>query len=89
MTRLSVTNMIGLIGYPTSDPNTLNPAELNKYYENAVVCNNSYWDNGISFNNYSVAFYWNSLVKPTSRYEWYAGEDSSVKTVSSTRRRGM
>ncbi|ERF73591.1 hypothetical protein EPUS_07525 [Endocarpon pusillum Z07020] len=65
------------IGYPTSNPNVLDPEALRKYYDAVVISNTTFFENKVQVAHFETRQAWNKLGKPTRRDEW----DMTVRTV--------
>lgn len=66
------------IGYPTSNPNVLDPEALRKYYNAVVISNTTFFENKVQVAHFETRQAWNKLGKPTRRDEW----DMTVPTVN-------
>ncbi len=58
------------IGYPTSNPNVLDPDALNKYYSGVVISNSTFFENKVQVAQFETRQAWNKLGKPTRHDEW-------------------
>ena len=58
------------IGYPTSNPDVLDPAALKQYYSEVVISNSTYFENSVQVAQFETRRAWNKLGKPTRRDEW-------------------
>ena len=65
-----VVNMIEKIGYPDISPNVEDPKAVADFYATLKVSADSHFQNGISYNNFSLTRTWNQLVHPTDKYYW-------------------
>ena len=66
------------IGYPTSNPNVLDPGSLKKYYSGINISNSSFFENSVQVAQFETRQAWNKLAKPTRHDEW----DMTVPTVN-------
>ncbi|KAF7512812.1 hypothetical protein GJ744_011915 [Endocarpon pusillum] len=66
------------IGYPTSNPNVLDPEALRKYYSAVTISNTTFFENKVQVAHFETQQAWNKLGKPTRRDEW----DMTVPTVN-------
>ncbi|KAI1438679.1 peptidase family M13 [Xylaria sp. CBS 124048] len=57
------------IGYPTTSPDIMNPDALQKYYQGLVITD-SFFNNSLSSNQFSVGQTWSALEKPVDRGKW-------------------
>ncbi|KAI1108761.1 peptidase family M13 [Nemania sp. NC0429] len=64
-----VHNIDQKIGYPTKSPNITNPDALRNYYKGLAITD-SFFDNSLSSNKFSVNRTWSALGKPVDRGEW-------------------
>lgn len=58
------------IGYPTSNPNVLDPVALKRYYSDVTISNSTFFENRVQVVQFEVRRAWNKLGKPTQRDEW-------------------
>ena len=58
------------IGYPTSNPDILDPSALKKYYQTLKINNNTFFDNAVHANLFATKEQWSKLGKPTRHDEW-------------------
>lgn len=65
-----VGNIVQKIGYPTKSPNIQEPEELQKYYKNLEISNNTFFANGLAVSKFNDEIEWAKLGKPTDRDEW-------------------
>ncbi|KAH7384402.1 endothelin-converting enzyme 1 [Phaeosphaeria sp. MPI-PUGE-AT-0046c] len=65
-----VQNMVEKIGYPDISPNIQDPKALNELYA-PVNVTESYFDNGLAYNNFSLAGAWSDLSRPTDKARWF------------------
>lgn len=65
-----VGNIVQKIGYPTKSPNVQNPEQLQKYYENLEISNNTFFANALGVAKFESENEWAKLGKPTDRNEW-------------------
>ncbi|KAJ5132423.1 Peptidase M13 neprilysin [Penicillium atrosanguineum] len=73
-----VGNIIQKIGYPTKSPNLMDPADIEKYYRDLAVSEDTYFENEVAVNKFDLENEWSKLGKPTDRDEW----DMSAPTVN-------
>ncbi|GME64811.1 putative endothelin-converting enzyme protein [Neofusicoccum parvum] len=69
--KQKVANIVKKIGYPTASPNVLNPVEVKNFYANVTVTNDSFFGNGLAFNEFSTNSSWNDLLEPTDKQRWF------------------
>ncbi|KAF2635906.1 zincin [Massarina eburnea CBS 473.64] len=65
-----VVNMIEKIGYPDISPNIEDPKAVADFYATLNVSASSWFQNGIAYNNFTLARTWDSLLNPTDKYYW-------------------
>lgn len=58
------------IGYPTSNPNILDPNALKEYYSEVTISNTTFFANKIQVAQFETRQTWNKLGKPTRHDEW-------------------
>lgn len=58
------------IGYPTSNPNVLDPEALKKYYGGVLISNSTFFENNVQVAQFETHQAWNKLGKPTRHDEW-------------------
>jgi endothelin-converting enzyme len=58
------------IGYPTSNPNVLDPDSLKKYYSQIDMSNSTFFENRVQVAQFETLQAWNKLGKPTQHDEW-------------------
>jgi endothelin-converting enzyme len=58
------------IGYPTSNPNILDPTALQKYYSDITISPTSFFENRLQAAQFETHLAWNKLGKPTRHDEW-------------------
>lgn len=73
-----VGNIIQKIGYPTKSPNVMDPEDIEKYYRELDVSENSFFENQVAVAKFDLHNEWSKLGKPTDRDEW----DMSAPTVN-------
>ncbi|RDW86811.1 M13 family metallopeptidase [Aspergillus mulundensis] len=73
-----VGNIVQKIGYPTKSPNVLDPGDVEKYYHNLSISNETFFENAIAVRKFAVENEWGKLGKPTNRDEW----DMTTPTVN-------
>ena len=66
------------IGYPTSNPDVMDPEALKKYYEDVNIANTTHFNNTLEATRLQVQRLWSKLGKPTRDDEW----DMTVPTVN-------
>lgn len=73
-----VENIVQKIGYPTKSPNVMDPNEVQRYYQDLHVSNETFFENELSAARFSLRFDWAQLGKPTDRDRW----DMTTPTVN-------
>ena len=58
------------IGYPTSNPNVLDPGALQEYYSELQISESKFFENRIHAAQFETRQDWNKLGKPTRHDEW-------------------
>ena len=58
------------IGYPTSNPDIMDPDALKKYYQEVPIFNSTYFENRIQVVQFETRQEWSKLGKPTRHDEW-------------------
>jgi endothelin-converting enzyme len=58
------------IGYPTSNPNILDPGALKNYYSGVTISNSTFFENRVQVAQFETRQSWNKLGKPTRHDEW-------------------
>ena len=58
------------IGYPTSNPDILDPSALQKYYKSVSIFNSTFFDNRVNAAEFAVSQEWSKLGRPTRHDEW-------------------
>ncbi|KAF1959992.1 peptidase family M13 [Byssothecium circinans] len=66
-----VLNMVEKIGYPDISPNIQDPKALADYYATLNVTADSWFENGLAYNNFSLQGTWNDLLHPTDKNRWF------------------
>jgi len=66
-----VRNMVEKIGYPDISPNVQDPKALADFYASLSVTQDSWFQNGLAYNNFSLANSWNDLLRPTDKDRWF------------------
>lgn len=66
-----VHNIVQKIGYPTSNPDILDPKALQLFYKDLDISNSTFFDNTIRIARFDTRREWARLGKPTQRDEWY------------------
>jgi endothelin-converting enzyme len=65
-----VQNMVEKIGYPDISPNIQDPKALADLYAPLNVTD-SYFENGVAYNNYTLKGTWSDLSRPTDKNKWF------------------
>jgi endothelin-converting enzyme len=65
-----VQNMVEKIGYPDISPNIQDPKALADLYAPLNVTD-SYFENGLAYNNYTLKGAWSDLSHPTDKNKWF------------------
>ncbi|RHZ47044.1 M13 family metallopeptidase [Aspergillus thermomutatus] len=65
-----VDNIVQKIGYPTKSPNVMDPADVEKYYHDLHVFNETFFENELAIAKFDLQRAWSKLGKPTDRNEW-------------------
>ncbi|KAK1138461.1 hypothetical protein N8T08_002496 [Aspergillus melleus] len=65
-----VRNIVQKIGYPTKSPNVMDPADVEKYYADLKVSNETLFENSLAVAKFELQQQWSKLGKPTDRDEW-------------------
>lgn len=65
-----VGNIVQKIGYPTKSPNVMDPADVEKYYADLKVSNETLFENSLAVAKFELQQQWSKLGKPTDRDEW-------------------
>jgi endothelin-converting enzyme len=65
-----VQNMVEKIGYPDISPNIQDPKALADLYASLNVTD-SYFENGLAYNNYTLTGTWSDLSRPTDKNKWF------------------
>ncbi|CAI6340087.1 unnamed protein product [Periconia digitata] len=65
-----VLNMVEKIGYPDISPNVQDPKALADLYA-PVNVTDSWFENGLAYNNFTLTNQWNDLLHPTDKNRWY------------------
>ncbi|KAF9893058.1 hypothetical protein FE257_012469 [Aspergillus nanangensis] len=73
-----VGNIVQKIGYPTKSPNVMDPADLENYYKDLSISNDTFFENGQAAAKFDLHREWSKLGKPTDRNEW----DMTASTVN-------
>ncbi|PVH99096.1 peptidase family M13 [Periconia macrospinosa] len=66
-----VLNMVEKIGYPDISPNVQDPKALADLYAPVNVTSDSWFKNGLAYNNFTLTNTWNDLLHPTDKNRWY------------------
>ncbi|KAL4931202.1 M13 family metallopeptidase [Aspergillus undulatus] len=73
-----VGNIVQKIGYPTKSPDVMDPADVEKYYQDLPISNDSFFENAVAVARFVNHNNWLKLGKPTDRNEW----EMTVPTVN-------
>ncbi|KAI9043716.1 M13 family metallopeptidase [Aspergillus affinis] len=65
-----VGNIVQKIGYPTKSPNVMDPADVEKFYADLKVSNETLFENSLAVAKFDLHQQWSKLGKPTDRNEW-------------------
>lgn len=65
-----VHNIIQKIGYPTKNPNIMDPPSLEKYYDSVNVSSSTFFQNALSVRRFATDDEWSALGKPVDREQW-------------------
>jgi endothelin-converting enzyme len=65
-----VQNMVEKIGYPDISPNIQDPKALADLYASLNVTD-SYFENGLAYNNFTIKGAWSDLSHPTDKNKWF------------------
>ncbi|KAF1343659.1 peptidase family M13 [Lizonia empirigonia] len=65
-----VHNIIQKIGYPTKNPNIMDPPSLEKYYNSVNVSSSTFFHNALSVRRFATDDEWSALGKPVDREQW-------------------
>ncbi|KAA8646364.1 M13 family metallopeptidase [Aspergillus tanneri] len=65
-----VENIVQKIGYPSKSPNVLDPADVEKYYADLKISNNTLFENSQAAAKFGLRKAWSKLGMPTDRNEW-------------------
>jgi endothelin-converting enzyme len=68
--KQKVANIIQKIGYPTKSPNLMDDDDVNNYYADLHIANDTFFENVVSMTRFEVKRQWAKLGKPTDRDEW-------------------
>ena len=58
------------VGYPTTNPNILDPHALKDFYSELEISNSSYFENSLHSTIFDIKSMWAKLGKPTRKDEW-------------------
>lgn len=58
------------IGYPTSNPDIMDPKALKKYYKAVEISNDTFFENALHVAEFEIHEQWSKLGKPTRHDEW-------------------
>lgn len=65
-----VGNIVQKIGYPTKSPNVMDPADVEKFYADLKISNETLFENSLAVAKFDLRQQWSKLGKPTNRNEW-------------------
>ncbi|GIK01669.1 hypothetical protein Aspvir_005707 [Aspergillus viridinutans] len=65
-----VDNIVQKIGYPTKSPNVMDPADIERYYHDLHISNETFFENEMAIVKFDLHRAWSKLGKPTDRNEW-------------------
>lgn len=65
-----VLNMVEKIGYPAISPNVQDPKSVADFYAGLNVTD-SFFKNGVAYNNFTLKGTWNDLLHPTDKERWF------------------
>ncbi|EAW21324.1 M13 family metallopeptidase [Aspergillus fischeri NRRL 181] len=65
-----VDNIVQKIGYPTKSPNLMDPADIERYYHDLHISNETFFENEMAIAKFDLHRAWSKLGKPTDRNEW-------------------
>ncbi|PKX88500.1 M13 family metallopeptidase [Aspergillus novofumigatus IBT 16806] len=65
-----VDNIVQKIGYPTKSPNVMDPADIERYYHELHISNDTFFENEMAIAKFDLHRAWSKLGKPTDRNEW-------------------
>lgn len=68
--KQKVVNIIQKIGYPTKSPNLMDGDDVENYYADLHIANDTFFENVVSMARFEVKRQWAKLGKPTDRDEW-------------------
>ncbi|EYE94245.1 M13 family metallopeptidase [Aspergillus ruber CBS 135680] len=73
-----VGNIVQKIGYPTKSPNVMDPSDIEEYYRDLKLSDETFFENQLATAEFQIQRLWSKLGKPTDRNEW----DMSAPTVN-------
>ncbi|KAH3068212.1 hypothetical protein KXW16_002298 [Aspergillus fumigatus] len=65
-----VDNIVQKIGYPTKSPNVMDPADIERYYHDLHISNETFFENEMAIAKFDLHRAWSKLGKRTDRNEW-------------------
>ncbi|KAF7593635.1 hypothetical protein BBP40_011153 [Aspergillus hancockii] len=65
-----VGNIVQKIGYPTKSPNVMDAGDVERYYEDLKVSNETFFENTLAAAKFDLENEWLKLGRPTDRNEW-------------------
>lgn len=65
-----ILNMVEKIGYPDISPNIQDPKAVSDFYAKLNVTD-SFFDNGLAYNNFTLSGTWADLNHPTDKNRWF------------------
>lgn len=65
-----VGNIVQKIGYPTQSPNVMDPKDIEKFYADLKISNETLFENSLAVAKFDLHQQWSKLGKPTDRNEW-------------------
>ncbi|ODM22075.1 hypothetical protein SI65_02921 [Aspergillus cristatus] len=73
-----VGNIVQKIGYPTKSPDVMDPSDVEEYYRDLKLSDETFFENQFAIAEFLIQRLWSKLGKPTDRNEW----DMSAPTVN-------
>ena len=67
---MKVRNIVQKIGYPTSSPNIMDPADLQDYYAEVPISSEKFFGNALAVRRFDVKRDWSAFGKPVDRNQW-------------------
>ncbi|KAF4164548.1 hypothetical protein CNMCM6936_008967 [Aspergillus lentulus] len=65
-----VDNIVQKIGYPTKSPDVMDPEDIERYYRDLHISNETFFENEMAIAKFDLHRAWSKLGKPTDRNEW-------------------